>query len=110
MVIDMNEELQNHALELIMQELQPSHGEPCLICGETSVFTVCDRCPRCYLESLHFMEEAMMTTSEAVAVHSPDLWDSLTQDEQDQLASDFLNYQGLLLTYLANLPLSLIGA
>lgn len=104
----MNKELKNHALELITQELTPSGGDPCLICGETSVFTVCDRCPRCYLESLHFMEEEMKTTSEAILTHSPELWDSLTHEEQTQLASDFLNLQGLLLAELARLPLELI--
>lgn len=106
----MDTELRTHALELITQELTPSGGEPCLICGETSVFTVCDRCPRCYLESLHDMENDYGTTSDAIATHSPELWASLSWKQQTQLASDFLNLQGLLLTYLANLPLSLIGA
>lgn len=106
----MNEELRTHALELITQELNPSGGEPCLICGDVSVFEVCDRCPRCYLESLYFMEEGIGTTSSAIAEHDPELWASLSWKQQTQLASDFLNYQGLLLVELARLPLSLIGA
>lgn len=106
----MDNGLKEFATELITQELQPSHGEPCLICGERSVFIVCDRCPRCYLESLHDMENDYHTTSSAIAEHDEELWASLSWKQQTQLASDFLNYQGLFLTELARLPLSMIDA